>query len=181
MPYVDNAVLVAKQYRVLFFIYYASRDENGEMWCPDCRDVEALVKETFEKTHAMGLVFYVGTKPEWKSEQNRYRRQFNIQRIPTIVQMTNTVETLRMEEGDILRPGNLQAMIDKAAHPLMSWPLTRPDPDTTPVSGEEPKPLIYPYHEIAYDAKAVKPELSSPPHDSKKEVVQEEQTVKSEN
>jgi len=35
-----------------YVIFYASRGDDGVMWCPDCRAVEDLVKETFEKEGA---------------------------------------------------------------------------------------------------------------------------------
>ncbi|GJJ13175.1 hypothetical protein Clacol_007426 [Clathrus columnatus] len=87
----------------------ASRDENGEMWCPDCRKVESVVKDMFARSDKRGLVVYVGNKPEWKSEQNTYRRAFGVQNIPSIIIIENGKETLRASEDEILDPEFLQA------------------------------------------------------------------------
>lgn len=66
-----------------------------------------------------------------------------------------------------MHPDYLQAIIDKSGPPMMSWPMSRPEPDMKQAPGEEQKPLVIPYHEIAYDAKAIKLEPSAAPEGSK--------------
>jgi len=45
-----------------YVIFYASRDENQTMWCPDCRVIEADVAAAFEKVD--GRIVYVGNRSE---------------------------------------------------------------------------------------------------------------------
>jgi hypothetical protein len=87
-----------------FVIFYASRDESGRMWCPDCRDVEDIIKRTFASADdgPSGLIVYVGQKSEWKTEGSKFRLEpWRIQSIPTIVKLKDGVEVERLVEGDI--------------------------------------------------------------------------------
>ncbi|KAH9995953.1 hypothetical protein BJV77DRAFT_185327 [Russula vinacea] len=90
-----------------FVIFYASRDESGRMWCPDCRDVEDIIKRTFAPADVSddgpsGLIVYVGQKSEWKTKGNRFRlAPWRIESIPTIVKLKDGVEVGRLVEGDI--------------------------------------------------------------------------------
>jgi len=72
-----------------FVIFYASKGDDGIMWCPDCRAVKEIVEETFDKEDApSALIIYVGQKLEWKSPKNEWRLQpWDIQVIPTIVRL----------------------------------------------------------------------------------------------
>ncbi|KAF9779048.1 hypothetical protein BJ322DRAFT_1113711 [Thelephora terrestris] len=48
-----------------FAIFYASKGDDGIMWCPDCRAVKEVVEEIFDKEDAASaLIIYVGQKPE---------------------------------------------------------------------------------------------------------------------
>ncbi|KAF8512849.1 hypothetical protein BU17DRAFT_95883 [Hysterangium stoloniferum] len=96
----------------------ASRDENGCMWCPDCRDVEEYVKEAFESSSQTGLIIYVGNKPTWKSPENRFRHSHNISSIPTIVRLDNGKETARLVDNEILEPGKLVQLIHEPGRPV---------------------------------------------------------------
>jgi len=83
-------------------IFYASRDENGRMWCGDCRRIEQLVKEKFEAEGApTGIVFDVGDKPTWKSPENEYRKLYGIDSIPTIIKLVDGKESSRLVDQDI--------------------------------------------------------------------------------
>jgi len=86
-----------------FLIFYSSRDENGRMWCPDCRAVEALIKETFNKEDGpTSLIVYVGQRPEWKTVSNPFRgAPWNVQAIPTIIKRHRDKEYGRLLEGEI--------------------------------------------------------------------------------
>ncbi|KAI0257066.1 hypothetical protein BJV78DRAFT_1159997 [Lactifluus subvellereus] len=100
-----------------FVIFYASCDESGGMWCPDCRDVEDLVRYTFAPADGpSGLIIYVGQRPEWKTETNHFRAApWCIQSIPTIVKLQDSKEVGRHVEGEII--GDLPALIESAVHP----------------------------------------------------------------
>ncbi|ETW87117.1 hypothetical protein HETIRDRAFT_41809 [Heterobasidion irregulare TC 32-1] len=87
-----------------FVIFYASRDREGKMWCPDCRDVEDTVERTFAGADAPpALIIYVGQKPEWKAASNHFRdAPWYIEAIPTIVRVKDATEDARLVEGDIV-------------------------------------------------------------------------------
>jgi len=96
----------------IFVIFYASRDESGEMWCPDCRDVEDIITRTFASADdgPSGSIIYVGQRAEWKTERNKFRSApWRIQSIPTIVKLKESAEVGRLVEGEI--NSNLAAMI----------------------------------------------------------------------
>ncbi|KAH9982984.1 hypothetical protein BGW80DRAFT_1266190 [Lactifluus volemus] len=86
-----------------FVIFYASRDESGNMWCPDCLDVEDLVKSTFGPADGpSGLIIHVGQRSEWKNDANQFRSApWCIQSIPTIVKLQDSKEVDRLVESDI--------------------------------------------------------------------------------
>jgi len=85
-----------------FVVFYASRNDDGVMWCPDCRAVEELVKETFEAEDSpSAIIIYVGQRDEWKTSKNRWRQQpWDIQSIPTIVRISDEE---RLVEGEITK------------------------------------------------------------------------------
>jgi len=95
-----------------FVIFYASRDESGRMWCPDCRDVEDITARTFAPADGpSGLIIYVGQRPEWKTERNKFRSApWRIESIPTIVKLKDGAEVGRLVEGEII--SNLTAMVE---------------------------------------------------------------------
>jgi len=97
-----------------FVIFYASRDESGRMWCPDCRDVEDIVERTFAPADApSGLIIYVGQRPEWKTERNVFRSApWLIKSIPTIVKLKDGAEVRRLVEGEINSTSNLAALVE---------------------------------------------------------------------
>jgi len=74
-----------------FVIFYASKGDDGIMWCPDCRAVKEIVEDTFDKDDGpSALIIYVGQKPEWKTPENEWRQQpWDIQTIPTIVRLSD--------------------------------------------------------------------------------------------
>ncbi|KAI0285389.1 hypothetical protein BGY98DRAFT_945669 [Russula aff. rugulosa BPL654] len=95
-----------------FVIFYSSRDESGRMWCPDCRDVEDIVARTFAPADGpSGLIIYVGQRPEWKAETNKFRSApWRIESIPTIVKLKDGAEVGRLGEGEVI--SNLAAMVE---------------------------------------------------------------------
>jgi hypothetical protein len=48
-----------------FLIFYSSiTTEDGQMWCPDCRAVENLVRNTFSDDGPAALMVYVGDRTQ---------------------------------------------------------------------------------------------------------------------
>jgi len=98
-----------------FVIFYASRDENQTMWCPDCRVVEADVEKAFERVD--GTVVYVGGRSEWKKRENVYRQSpWRVDGVPTIIRMNEEGEELgRLAEEEIREEGRLRTFVGSAA------------------------------------------------------------------
>jgi len=96
-------------------IFYASRDENQTMWCPDCSVIEADVAAAFEKVD--GRIVYVGNRSEWKTEKNRYRQPpWNVQGVPTIVRLNEDGEEMgRLTEDEIRDEEKLRMFVGSAA------------------------------------------------------------------
>ncbi|KIP11094.1 hypothetical protein PHLGIDRAFT_60352, partial [Phlebiopsis gigantea 11061_1 CR5-6] len=72
-----------------FVVFYSSRDEDGRLWCPDCRAVEDLVQRTFARADGpAALIVWVGQKPAWKSPSNAFRAQpWNVGSVPTVIRV----------------------------------------------------------------------------------------------
>jgi len=87
-----------------FVIFYASRDDDGNMWCPDCRIVEDLIERTFAPVNGpSGLIVYVGQRIEWKTEANFFRAApWRIQSIPTVVKLQGAKEDGRLVDDQIV-------------------------------------------------------------------------------
>ncbi|EKM84073.1 hypothetical protein AGABI1DRAFT_81793 [Agaricus bisporus var. burnettii JB137-S8] len=83
-------------------IFYSS-PVHGELWCPDCRDVEQLVRDTFDSPHAPdALIIYVGDKSQWKAEHNPFRKDpWKLRVIPTIVKLDKGKEVGRLVDKEI--------------------------------------------------------------------------------
>jgi len=97
-----------------FVIFYASRDDDGKMWCPDCRDVEDLIERTFAPANGpSGLIVYVGQRIEWKTGANFFRAApWRIRSIPTVVKLQGAKEAGRLVEDQIA--GDLLTFIGSA-------------------------------------------------------------------
>ncbi|KAF9486574.1 hypothetical protein BDN70DRAFT_902643 [Pholiota conissans] len=88
-----------------YIIFYSSV-VDGQMWCPDCRAVEELVKEAFsEDSPASGLIVYVGDRTQWKTPSNIYRQNpWHISSVPTIVKLIDGKEVDRLvDDAAILK------------------------------------------------------------------------------
>jgi len=70
-----------------FLVFFSSRDETGTLWCPDCREVEALVHKVFGPDDGpSALVVYVGQRAAWKDPTNPFRGEpWKVPSIPTII------------------------------------------------------------------------------------------------
>ncbi|KAH8925516.1 hypothetical protein BT69DRAFT_1318207 [Atractiella rhizophila] len=72
-------------------IFFASIEENGKMWCPDCVRVEGIVKrevqhgEEGEEGEGWKII-RVGHKGEWKDKSNYYRKApFSVPSVPFLL------------------------------------------------------------------------------------------------
>ncbi|KAM6498688.1 Eukaryotic protein of unknown function (DUF953) domain containing protein [Amanita muscaria] len=85
------------------FIVFYSSIVDGHMWCPDCRDVDQLIQDTFKSEGSpSALIVYVGDRTQWKSPSNIYRAEpWNIQSIPTIVKLKNGSQEGRLILNEI--------------------------------------------------------------------------------
>ncbi|KAF8910148.1 hypothetical protein CPB84DRAFT_1764727 [Gymnopilus junonius] len=81
------------------FVVFYSSIVNGEMWCPDCRRVEDIVKETFSGDDHDVLIVYVGDRTQWKNPTNIYRQEpWHITNVPTIIRLKNGKEDGRLSD-----------------------------------------------------------------------------------
>ncbi|CAH7683483.1 hypothetical protein BY996DRAFT_6423794 [Phakopsora pachyrhizi] len=80
---------------IKFLIFWSSRDnndKNGQMWCPDCVEMENSLIKVLEdlparSTKALSYV-YVGQRDEWRSAENPFRKApWNVERVPTILKI----------------------------------------------------------------------------------------------
>ncbi|KIO24183.1 hypothetical protein M407DRAFT_103175 [Tulasnella calospora MUT 4182] len=69
-------------------IFYSSI-VDGKLWCPDCRAVDGLIKSTFdnEGTDWHGVIIYVGDRPTWRDSQNKFRKEWGVSSIPTLIRL----------------------------------------------------------------------------------------------
>lgn len=79
----------------LILLFTASDDpQTKEPWCPDCRISKPVIDKTvqdFQFNDVLSLaVVQVGTKDEWKDDQNPYRlHELRITAIPTLISLKN--------------------------------------------------------------------------------------------
>ncbi|EJD54427.1 hypothetical protein AURDEDRAFT_156207 [Auricularia subglabra TFB-10046 SS5] len=96
-----------------YIIFYSSVDPaTGRLWCPDCRDVDQLVRDTFTADGAPDArLVYVGQRHEWKRPaENPLRGEpWNVAGVPTIVKLKDGKEVARLVEGEI--PEKLAALV----------------------------------------------------------------------
>ncbi|KAK4689881.1 hypothetical protein P7C73_g247, partial [Tremellales sp. Uapishka_1] len=88
-PHVMNGLNGPTAPKYTFLIFY-SNVVDGKMWCPDCRNVEDVVKRTFDApTKPKGVIFWVGKQTEWRQPTNEARKVWNVQSVPTILRLEN--------------------------------------------------------------------------------------------
>ncbi|KAF9469803.1 hypothetical protein BDZ94DRAFT_28887 [Collybia nuda] len=94
-----------------YIIFYSSI-VDGQSWCPDCRNVEDLVQNTFGTSDGpSGVIVYVGDRLQWKSPSNVFRNEpWNLTDIPTIVRLQDGTERSRIVEKEI--PEGLKTFIE---------------------------------------------------------------------
>ncbi|KAG6873210.1 hypothetical protein C0995_001564 [Termitomyces sp. Mi166 len=71
-----------------YLIFYSSI-VDGEMWCPDCRDVEDLVNQTFGGADSpSAVIIYVGDRAQWRAPTNPFRGgAWEVTGVPTIIRI----------------------------------------------------------------------------------------------
>ncbi|KIM88834.1 hypothetical protein PILCRDRAFT_813817 [Piloderma croceum F 1598] len=87
-----------------YLIFYSSVTESGELWCPDCRDVDPTVIEIFGPSDGPeALIIYVGQKTEWKRPaNNRFRGEpWWIESIPTVIKVRDSEEVGRLVDSQV--------------------------------------------------------------------------------
>ncbi|KAG8888369.1 hypothetical protein FRB98_007764 [Tulasnella sp. 332] len=68
-------------------IFYSSVID-GQLWCPDCRFVESIIKTTFENSaDRQGIIVYVGDQATWRNPNNTYRKGWKISSVPTLIRL----------------------------------------------------------------------------------------------
>ncbi|KAG8936346.1 hypothetical protein FRC02_002939 [Tulasnella sp. 418] len=85
-----------------FLIFYSSI-VDGKLWCPDCRDVEQSVKDIFEGNDDInGVIVYVGDRTTWRDPANRFRQEWKISSVPTLIRLTaHGTEESRLVESEV--------------------------------------------------------------------------------
>ncbi|KAG7452243.1 uncharacterized protein BT62DRAFT_1071407 [Guyanagaster necrorhizus] len=85
-----------------YLIFYSSI-VDGQLWCPDCRVVDGLIKDTFGSDKSpSALIVYVGDRPRWKTPTNGFRGDpWKIESIPTVVKLKDGIEAARLVDSEI--------------------------------------------------------------------------------
>jgi len=85
-------------------IFYSSV-VDGQLWCPDCRSVDPLIKNTFETNEEWhGIIVYVGDRPTWRDPENQFRKQWKVSNIPTLIRLDGEGKELaRLVESEITK------------------------------------------------------------------------------
>ncbi|WWC66008.1 uncharacterized protein I303_108630 [Kwoniella dejecticola CBS 10117] len=110
-PHIMNSLNGPTAPPVSYLVFY-SDVVNGQMWCPDCRDVEQVVKDTFDgQDKPKAIIYWVGPIAEWRTPKNKARVDWNVQSIPTILRIENGKETARLVEDEILDKKRLEAFL----------------------------------------------------------------------
>ncbi|KAK0233799.1 hypothetical protein IW262DRAFT_111242 [Armillaria fumosa] len=114
-----------------YLIFYSSI-VDGQLWCPDCRAVDRLLRDTFGSDESpSALIVYVGDRPtsvremgmcpcsllimthysdRWKTPANEFRGEpWKIESIPTIIKLKDGAEASRLVDSEI--SAGLQAFI----------------------------------------------------------------------
>ncbi|KAF9531943.1 hypothetical protein CPB83DRAFT_891282 [Crepidotus variabilis] len=82
-----------------FLVFYSS-EVDGEMWCPDCRKVDTLVKDTFSQSGPEGLILpFNGDICRWRKPGNPYRTEpWSVSNVPTIIKLQDGKEVSRLDD-----------------------------------------------------------------------------------
>ncbi|KAL1410571.1 mRNA splicing protein prp28 [Vanrija albida] len=106
-----------------YAIFYSS-SVGGQLWCPGCRQVEGVVKKSFEAAgKPNGTIVYVGNINEWKDKGNKGRTEYALTHVPTILRLEGVgvaaqatadaqgKETGRLVGGQIANSSHLKTLL----------------------------------------------------------------------
>jgi len=82
-----------------FLIFYSSRIDDGQLWCPDCVAVDQTIQDTFgPEDGPSAVIVYVGQKPEWKTPSNVFRGEpWQINSVPTVIKLKDSKVAGRLD------------------------------------------------------------------------------------
>ncbi|WWC92676.1 uncharacterized protein L201_007635 [Kwoniella dendrophila CBS 6074] len=110
-PQVMNSLNGPTSPDVSYLVFYSSVID-GQMWCPDCVNVESTVKAAFDGADKpKAIIYWVGDRTEWRTPKNKARVDWNVNNVPTILRIENGKETARLVENDILDKKKFQALL----------------------------------------------------------------------
>ncbi|GHJ85424.1 hypothetical protein NliqN6_1826 [Naganishia liquefaciens] len=111
-PQVMNGLFGPDARQPVFLVFYSAViPATGQMWCPDCRDVEATVKETFDRADKPKAIIVWLEREDWRRPDNEARIKWNVQNIPTILRLEDGKETGRLVESAILDATRLKSFV----------------------------------------------------------------------
>ncbi|KAN0061794.1 hypothetical protein ACQY0O_005787 [Thecaphora frezii] len=71
-------------------------------WCPDCVDTQPTLQRVFvdnaATNSAQAYLILVGERAEWKTPDNKYRKEYALKYIPTILKIQDGKEVARLED-----------------------------------------------------------------------------------
>lgn len=106
-------------YAKSFVIFISSEDpETKQPWCPDVRASWPHIVAAFEgQTSPLLNVVQVGQRPEWRDPDNVYRKNWNVNGVPTLAKFQRVngevVETARLDENGIMDVTALHEFLDQ--------------------------------------------------------------------
>ncbi|KAA0198877.1 DUF953 domain containing protein, partial [Fasciolopsis buskii] len=82
---------IAEHYGKRLFVHFiGTLAPDGSQWCPDCREVDPLVKMALRDLPSNGvfLTVQVGDRPTWKDPENPFRlnKACTVSSIPTLIE-----------------------------------------------------------------------------------------------
>ncbi|KAJ8084573.1 hypothetical protein PM082_003346 [Marasmius tenuissimus] len=86
-----------------YLIFYSSV-VNGQLWCPDCQDIEKLIQDTFSPSDApSALIAYVGDRAAWRGNpSNPFRGEpWKVTGVPTVIKLKDGKEDGRLVEEEV--------------------------------------------------------------------------------
>ncbi|KAG8423986.1 hypothetical protein J3458_000827 [Metarhizium acridum] len=100
-----------------FIVFISSEDpETKQPWCPDVRASWPHIQAAFGGEDAPTVsVVEVGQRPEWRNPENVFRKNWNVNGVPTLAKYERVdgevVETARLDENGIMDEAKLRGFI----------------------------------------------------------------------
>lgn len=92
LSYSSDAPAASSSATPQYLIFFSS---GSPPWCPDCVDAQPAVQKVFGADSGLdGHIVLVGERPEWKSAENKFRKEYAINCIPTITKVVNVSHVL---------------------------------------------------------------------------------------